>query len=66
MSSNRRWQCPYYIHDRDGKVVCEAARLALLHETYRGYIETYCGDLDGWRRCTLARALNAQYEKEED
>ena len=62
---NALYVCPYWQRDIKSNLYCEAARLDFRNNaTLREYSKRYCGDMSGWRRCTLARALNEQYEKE--
>lgn len=61
----RLWACPYYRSDERGAVICEGGRVELARkETMSEYMGQYCCDVDGWRRCTIARALNLQYERD--
>lgn len=64
--SNRTWACPYYIGDQKAQIHCEAARGVTLSDRrlMYAYADRYCSSVDGWRRCTMARALNEKYEKD--
>ena len=65
MGSNRLWQCPYFVWSETGKIHCEGCVVALADKkTLRRYADAYCGDIDGWKSCTVARALNRQYEED--
>ena len=66
--SSRVWTCPFFQWDERLAVHCEGGsrvRFARLR-TYRQYVSCYCCDLNGWRRCSIADALNKQYDDEED
>ena len=60
------WMCPYYHKDERCAVRCEGGRIELPKEAARDYILTYCADLNGWRRCTVARAITRHYERSEE
>ena len=63
--SGRLWQCPYFRWDERQAIHCEAGCVAFpVRPTYLTYASEYC--CDNWRRCTLARALERQYDEEED
>jgi len=58
--------CPYYEWDAKTTMHCEGGRLSFPdRDTAQAYFTTYCGDIDGWRRCTVARAITRFYEREE-
>ena len=57
------WRCPYYKWNDKLGVRCEGGRMKLpTDEASREYIRQYCDDLNGWRRCTVARAITRFYE----
>ena len=59
--------CPYYESNGKRSVRCEGGRLRLpSRETTTGYFNAYCGDVNGWRRCTVARAITRFYEDDDD
>ena len=59
--------CPYYESNGKRSVHCEGGRITLPGcGTGRAYFSEYCGDVNGWRRCTIARAITRFYEAEED
>ncbi len=63
---NKVFACPYYVWDGVISIYCEGGRFRLPERASADeYIEQYCCDIDGWRRCTLARALNRHYERKE-
>ncbi len=67
MGSGRRWACPFFRTDRERGLKCEAGGLSFADaQTWREYTRQYCAAAQGWRGCTLARALLRQYERQED
>ena len=66
--SNRIWVCPYFSWDERCTVHCEGGtRVRFAHyRTYADYVRTYCCDVDHWHRCSVAAALNKQYEEEDN
>ena len=60
------WCCPYYNWDARTAVHCEGGRIDLPSgEAAREYFEIYCSSVEGWRRCTVARAITRFYEKKD-
>ncbi len=61
------WSCPYYRWDDKRSVHCEGGRIALPGgAAAREYYRSYCCDVAGWRRCTVARAISRHYEAMEE
>jgi len=61
------WMCPYYRANEKKTVRCEGGRIALPGAAAaEEYFRTYCSDLNGWRRCTVARAITRHYEGMEE
>ena len=61
--SLRTFCCPYYEKDGKRSVHCEGGRIALPNrELTQDYFDAYCGDVTGWKRCTVARAITRFYE----
>ena len=59
--------CPYYESNGKQSVRCEGGRLRLpSHALTADYFASYCGDVNGWRRCTVARAITRFYEAEDE
>ena len=59
--------CPYYEWDGKTDMHCEGGKIAFPDRaTAQMYFNTYCGDVDGWRRCTVARAITRFYETQEE
>ncbi len=56
------WMCPYYKGDAKCAVRCEGGRISLPPDAAEDYFRSYCSDLNGWRRCTIARAITRHYE----
>lgn len=57
--------CPFFHWDAKECVQCEGCKVR--HETRErefvdAYVHEYCADLNGWRRCTVARMLLRRYE----
>ena len=60
--SNKTWTCPFFKYDKRLEVSCEAGRLCFPdREAVMDYARRYCAQLNGWERCTLARALLQEY-----
>ncbi len=60
------WTCPYYHGCSKRAVRCEGGEIRLPDgEAAQAYFREYCTDLNGWRRCTVARAISRHYEREE-
>ena len=61
--------CPFYLWERrypDGSadLKCEACRLTFPdRESRREMVYALCAHPEGWKRCTLARALEGSYER---
>jgi len=59
--------CPYYTGDAKRAVMCEGGRIELPdRKTAEEFFHTYCGDVSGWKRCSVARAISRFYEREEE
>ncbi|MBQ9980169.1 MAG: hypothetical protein IJP23_03835 [Oscillospiraceae bacterium] len=62
---NTIYVCPFWQRDIKSNLYCEGARLDFKNgATLRDYARRYCADIHGWRCCSIAAALNEQYEKE--
>ena len=61
------WVCPFYKWSDKARVFCEGGTAVTFAnvETIKTYMVRYCAGHD-WKRCTIARALLEQYEKEDD
>lgn len=60
----RVFECPFYQWCRGHTVYCEAGRLEFPGgEAYADYCNRFCGDPTGWRGCTLAQALDRDYDR---
>ena len=54
---------PFFTSDDAGVVRCEGGRLMLpSDEAMRAYVCEFCSNVNGWRRCTVARAVLRHYE----
>ena len=61
--SSRLWRCPYFCGDERQAIHCEGGTVSFEdRRTYLRYATAYC--CDAWETCTLARALEKQYEEE--
>ena len=64
---NMVFACPYYGWETKCDVHCEGGRIALPDAAAaRDYFRTYCCDVSGWRRCTVARAITRHYERDDE
>lgn len=63
--SKRVWACPFYRNDRKGKIYCEGGCVQMRKRTLDGYAERFCGSVEGWEKCSIARALVEEYERSE-
>lgn len=64
--SGRVWACPFFRWDERLRVHCEGGKMSLTDpRTFESYACRYCCDVDGWDRCSLAKALVEQYERRE-
>lgn len=61
--------CPYVLTDCKSKrgdlqLNCECGSLRFADKTeYNLFIDRYCGSIEGWKQCTLAKTLNEFYER---
>lgn len=61
---NRIFECPFYRDDERGAVMCVGGRVVLRKTTLGEYMREYCCSVEGWQRCSIAQALERQYEGE--
>ena len=61
---HRRWACPYYVRSGRHAVECECgSRLRLPDDNAAmRYFGEYCADVAGWKKCSVAQALERRYE----
>lgn len=65
--SGRVWACPFFHWDEKKKVHCEGGGVSFQRKgTFVEYADRFCGQVNGWEKCTIARALIEQYEKERE
>lgn len=65
--SNKTWQCPFFRWDERLCVHCEGGKVEFPDMKVRDYyINRYCADNPGWKKCTIASFLERFYEREED
>lgn len=60
--SGRRFQCPFFKWDEYNKVHCEGGVISLPVLELREHMDRYCSNLEGWKDCQLAKALNEHYD----
>lgn len=56
--------CPYFGSEHPVRLTlnCEAGRVRFPDRAARvNYIRTHCGNLDGYKRCSLCRMMDAAY-----
>lgn len=57
------WTCPFFGTSTRCGCRCEGGSLELPTSTAaRAYHAEFCANVNGWRRCTVARALLRHYE----
>ena len=64
--SHKTWICPYFQWDERRKVHCEGRCCVAFpdQKAYEEYTGAFCANRNGgWRRCTIAQALNGYYER---
>ena len=60
---NEVFACPYYLWESKSAVKCEGGTIRMPDGAAAlDYFWTYCCDVSGWRRCTVARAISRHYE----
>lgn len=66
--SRRVWACPFYRWDEKRRIHCEGGSVLAMpdRESYLAYARQYCGSASGWRGCSIARALERQWERAEE
>lgn len=61
--SGRLWACPFFRWDKPGQVRCEGGAIRIPdRDCMSAYLDAYCDHVDGWRRCTIAQAMEAYYD----
>ena len=64
---HRTWTCPFFKWDGINFISCEGGRVSFPDRTTAEYyMEAYCAALPGWQECTVAAALYAYYEQQEE
>ena len=54
----------YYSHNGELKISCECGNLKFPDkEEYNRFVTTYCGSMQGWERCTLAKERLSYYDR---
>ena len=61
-----KWACPYYRWDEKTRIHCDGGIIKIPHERDMiAYARRYCAAVPGWEDCTIAKAMNESYEREE-
>lgn len=63
--TSRRFQCPFFKWDEKRKVHCEAGVIAMPLPELHQYMDDYCANHPGWKRCPLAESLGSYYDRQE-
>lgn len=64
--SNRYWTCPFFTWDEKLKVHCEGGLVKFPdRKTLTGYADRHCSSENGWKNCSVARAMLEYYERKE-
>ena len=65
--SNKTWCCPFFKWDEKLCVHCEGGRAVFPDMGARAdYINRYCADVLGWKKCSLAGLMAGYYERERE
>ena len=57
-----RYVCPYYKRERDGDIVCEAAKFRFPDAiAKREFLSMYCGSPQDYKECAVYKILNRYY-----
>lgn len=65
--SNRYWCCPYWHRDKPLAVYCECGKIQFPDKKARNeYIQAYCTNVTGWKRCQMAQMMETYYERTEN
>lgn len=60
----RTYVCPFFMWERGKTLRCERCRMDFPDEAAKKeYADKYCAETQGWRACTVARALLRWYER---
>lgn len=59
-------QCPFFKFERGMKLHCEGGVVCFLTARHRcEYLEKYCANLEGHKKCSIADEVYKEYEKNE-
>lgn len=62
---NKYWSCPFWKWDGQKEINCEGGRIVFPSpQAASDYMDRFCADNPGWRRCTVAEALYEWLERE--
>lgn len=60
----RTYVCPFFMWERGKALRCERCRMDFPDDdAKREYILRYCASLEGWKNCSIAKALLTFYER---
>ena len=61
------WKCPFFKGAGRRRVVCEGRGGVKLGDKRGagGFMDRHCADLNGWRRCGVAKARMEYYDRKE-
>ena len=66
MYSKRLWACPFFRWDEREQIHCEGGVVSFPdRESCAGYAGKYCGSVQGWKDCTIAKSMADYYERTE-
>lgn len=60
-------KCPFFRRERETEIRCDGgSRVRMTRKTsIDRWLSIYCCDIDGWRRCAVARCLRLEYGEAE-
>lgn len=60
----KTYACPFWKWENGLSMSCECCRMDFPDkDTKSDYAQQYCASVEGWKNCSVARALNEFYEK---
>ncbi len=64
---HKDWKCPFFKWDERQKVACEGRCVVSMpdRKSALSFMDRYCADLNGWRGCSIAKALLDYYDRKE-
>ncbi len=65
--SHKYWSCPFFKWDEKCSIHCEGGVLKFNdYDRLSEYADRYCTDAKLWHKCTVAAALEDEYNREEE